>query len=164
MADSDKTEDMLGVIPLDRKSEEIASRIIEEDSLDEVKNLTSLFNLLQAKKNVLRVIKLNSLLDKVSDQMIERFEKRPGEFSNTELLNYLQVTQSAIDRANKQLDEIDKTPAIQMVQNNQVNVNITDNLSRESKEKIASAISAILKRSSQIEDLEIIEDSERNDE
>ena len=88
----------------------------DENDIDKVKDLTHLFNLNQAKKNVLRVLKLNSLLDKVSDQMIERFTKQPGAFSNSDLLNYMQVTQSAIDRANKALNLVDETPAIQINQ------------------------------------------------
>ena len=77
--------------------------------------------------------------------MIERFEKKPGEFSNADLLNYMQVAQSAIDRANKSLNLVDEVPAITM---NQVNVNITEDsvLSRESRDKVTEAINAIMKK------------------
>ena len=79
--------------------------------------------------------------------MLERFEKKPGEFSNSDLINYLQVTQNAIDRANKSISLIDENPAITL---NQVNINVTDNLSRESRTKIEDAVKAILQKSEQL--------------
>ena len=131
-------------------------------------NLTHLFNLNQAKKNVLRILKLNQLLDKVSDQMIERFEKRPGEFSNADLLNYMQVAQSAIDRANKSLNLVDETPAIQI---NQQNI-IMDKeiLDKDSRDRVTDAVNAILnkinkmKNEEQKEDIiELIEEEKAED-
>lgn len=140
--------DLINTIPLDQDTTELAQQIIEEKNLDNLQNLTHLFNLNQAKKNVLRVMKLNQLLDKVSDQMIERFDKTPDNFSNADLLNYMQVTQSAIDRANKSLNLVDETPAIQV--NTQINVNANadglDLLDRESKGRVAEAIKGILNK------------------
>jgi hypothetical protein len=140
--------DLINTIPLDQDTTELAQQIIEEKNLDSLQNLTHLFNLNQAKKNVLRVMKLNQLLDKVSDQMIERFDKTPDNFSNADLLNYMQVTQSAIDRANKSLNLVDETPAIQV--NTQINVNVNadglDLLDRESKGRVAEAIKGILNK------------------
>lgn len=147
MALSEK--DIIDMIPLDSNTAELASNIIKESDLDEIKRLTQLFNLNQAKKNVLRVLKLNSLLDKVSDQMLERFEKRPGEFSNSDLINYMTVTQNAIDRANKSLNLVNETPAIQ------VNVNVDNDpiksIDKESKERIMAAVNAILQKSKELD-------------
>lgn len=139
-----KIEDIINTIPLDSSTIKIAQNIIEEQDIDQVKDLTHMFNLNQAKKNVLRILKLNQLLDKVSDQMIERFEKRPGEFNNTELLNYMQITQSAIDRANKSLNLIDEAPTIQI---NQQNIIVEkETLNKDSRDKITDAITAILNK------------------
>lgn len=139
-----KENDLNNLLILDNSSELLADKIIAEDDVDKVKQLTQLFNLNQAKKNVLRVLKFNSLLDKVSDQMLERFEKCPGEFSNKDLMDYLTVTQNAIDRANKSLNLVEETPAIQI---NQVNINTEQpKLSRESKDKIMKAVQAIMKK------------------
>ena len=141
--------DIINMIPLDSYNARLAQDIIDEHDVDKVKDLTHLFNLNQAKKNVLRVLKLNSLLDKVSDQMIERFAKQPHAFSNSDLLSYMQVTQSAIDRANKALNLVDETPAIQI--NQQVNnINVGEGLDRESRERIKDAVNAILKKTSQL--------------
>lgn len=136
---------LMNMVPLDDSTNKLAEDIIQENDVEKVQNLVHLFNLNQSKKNVLRILKLNNLLDKVQDQMIERFEKKPGEFSNADLLNYMQVAQSAIDRANKSLNLVDETPSITM---NQVNVNISEDpvLNRESREKVTEAIAAIMKK------------------
>lgn len=152
LKDNDKDlSNSLNLVALDDETTELAQQIINESSLDEIKNLTKLFNLNQSKKNAMRVLKLNTLLDKVSDQMIERFEKKPGEFSNADLLNYMTITQNAIDRANKSLNLVEETPAIQLQQNNQINVNIVDRLSRDSKDKVAEAVRSILSKINSME-------------
>jgi hypothetical protein len=87
---------------------------------------------------------MNDLLDKVTDQVIERFEKRPDNFSNDDLIKYMQVTENAIDRANKHLNLVEETPQIQLMQNNQVNINIGSELDRDSRERVMNAVRAIL--------------------
>lgn len=140
-----KIDDLINIIPLNNDTVDVAKEIVKEQDENKLRQLTNLFNLNQAKKNALRVLKLNSLLDKVSDEMIDRFEKHPGQFSNDELLSYLQVTQNAIDRANKSLNLVDQIPAIQL---NQVNVNVNqDNvLDKESRERVKDAVEAIMKK------------------
>ena len=103
------------------------------------------------KRNVMRVIKMNGLLDKVTDKVIERFDKYPENFSNDDLIKYMQVTEAAIDKANKNLHLVDETPPIQLQQNN-VNVNIIDTFDRESKERVADAIKAILAKAANPDD------------
>ena len=138
-------DDLISVIPLDNQTAKVTNELIEEQDLDKVKNLTKLFNLNQAKRNAIRVMKLNSLLDKVSDQMIERFDKKPGEFSNKELLDYMSVVQSTIDRANKSIELVDQTPAIVInQQNNQVNIDNSPVLDRESRMRVVEAVKGIM--------------------
>ena len=138
-------DDLISVIPLDSQTAKVTNELIEEQDLDKVKNLTKLFNLNQAKRNAIRVMKLNSLLDKVSDQMIERFDKKPGEFSNKELLDYMSVVQSTIDRANKSIELVDQTPAIVInQQNNQVNIDNSPVLDRESRMRVVEAVKGIM--------------------
>ena len=113
-------------------------------------------------------MKLNSLLDKVSDQMLERFEKRPGEFSNDDLLSYMNTVQASIDRANKSLQLIDQTPPA--IQINQVNITNEDPvLSRESREKVDNVIKILLNKlnleKKEVVDVnpEVIEDTQINE-
>jgi hypothetical protein len=135
---------ILDLKPLDTRTQQIAQEILNEDDIDKVKDLTNLFNLNAQKRNVMRVIKMNDLLDKVTDQVITRFEKRPDNFSNDDLIKYMQVTENAIDRASKHLNLVEETPPIQLMQNNQVNINIDSGLDRESRERVMDAVRAIL--------------------
>ena len=149
---------------LDEKTTQIAQTIINEEDVDKIKDLTHLFNLNQAKKNVLRVMKLNGLLDTVSDKIIERFEKYPDNFSSADLLNYLQVTQNAIEKANKNLSLVEDTPVIQVNHNNQVNLNIIDSYDRESKERVLEFIKSVLAQSDDVnETVDFIEIKEEVD-
>ena len=68
-------------------------------------------------------------------------------FTNEVLLKYMQVTESAIDRANKNLNMIEDTPPIQLLQQNQVNKNINDGLNRESRQRVIETVQAILNSS-----------------
>lgn len=68
-------QNKLSTQSLDSKNENIAQQIIDASTVEETRDLTALFNLNAQKRNVLRVLKMNNLLDKVTDQMIERFEK-----------------------------------------------------------------------------------------
>ena len=166
-------EEIVNLIPLNEENEKLANQILAETDLEKTQELTHLFNLNQAKRNAIRVLKLNSLLDKVSDQMIERFEKRPDNFSNTDLLNYMTTVQNSIDRANKSLNLIDESPAIKINIDN-VNVDNGPVLDRESREKVADALKAIMSfmekqdntvepESIIIEEGEIEEDNESRD-
>lgn len=149
---------------LDLKTSQIAHDIIKEDNVDTIKDLTHLFNLNQAKKNVIRLMKLNGLLDTVSDKIIERFEKYPDNFSNEDLIKYLQVTENAIDKANKNLSLVDDTPIIQVNHNNQVNVNLIDTYDKESKERILNFVNSVLSMEKCQDVIEIQEDEVKTDE
>ena len=142
----DTPQTSLDLAPLDVKTQQIAQEILNEDNVDKVKDLTALFNLHAQKRNVMRVIKMNGLLDKVTNQIVDRFEKRPDNFSNEELLRYMQVTESAIDRANKNLNLVEETPPIQLLQQNQVNINIDNGLDRESRERVLEFVKAALEK------------------
>lgn len=135
-------KDIINILPLNKKTIVTAQQILDTDNIEDTQRLIKLFNLAQAKKNVIRVLKLNELLDTVQDEMIERFRKNPDEFTNGDLLNYFQVSQSAIDRANKSLNLVDEMPAIQV---NQVNiVNTPESITRESREKVTQFVQNIL--------------------
>ena len=129
----------------------IIHQIVEEKEVDKIKDLTNLFNLNMAKKNALRVLKLNDLLDQVSDKMMERFEKRPEEFSHRDLIDYMNTVSTTIERAQKNLTQIEEIPQISYNQNNQININVVEEIPRESREKITDAISAIMVKLNQMQ-------------
>lgn len=139
-----KEELQASVVPLDMKTQIIAQQILEEDDLDKIKDLTKLFNVSNQKRNVMRIMKMNELLDMVTEKVMDRFEKTPHNFTNDDLLKYMQATENSIEKANKNLNMVEDTPAIQLTQNNQVNINVENNLDRESREKVLDAVKAIL--------------------
>jgi hypothetical protein len=137
----------IDTLALEESSINLVQSIVDADNVDELKNLTKLFEINQAKKNALRVIKLNNLLDKVNDQAIERFEKRPYEISNKELLDYMKVVGDEIQRSQESIAKIDESPTIQInQQNNSINVNVGENkIDRDSKERVIDAVTQLLK-------------------
>lgn len=155
-------EQQLCATSLDSKTKDIAQQILDTDDIDKVKDLTNLFNLNIQKRNVMRVVKMNELLDNVTDKVAERFEKTPDNFTNDDLLKYMQVTENSIEKANKNLNLVEETPAIQLQQNNQVNINIGTSLDRESRVKVTDAVQAILKRIKQPENVVTIDENKEN--
>lgn len=131
--------------PLEKQSIDVVNELLNAQDIDKVKDLTNLFNINAAKKNAIRILKLEQLFDKVSDSMIDRFENRPGEFSNDDLLNYLNTVQNAIEKSKKNLNLVEDAQPIHIQQNNQVNISVTDTLSRDERENVKNAVDAILK-------------------
>jgi len=130
-------------------AEQLASDIINCDSASEVKDLVSLFNLTQVKKNVIRTLKYNDLLDLVSESMMERFVKRPDEFSHKDLIDYMNTLTNALDKSSKNIQAVETENIIQQItnqQNIQVNVTHESGLDRESRERVTEAIQAILNK------------------
>jgi len=138
------------LVDLTSDSLDIAQKIVEAKTEEELRKYTDLFNLSMAKKNAVRIVKLNSLYDKVTDEAGERIEKRSDEITNKELLDYMKALQDSIEKAQSKLQTIDNTQMITL--NQQTNtVNVTVNTeegpvrSRESKEKIIQAVRGLLK-------------------
>lgn len=144
----DEAIDMsLAVLPLESTEQKLMVKIIEAPTREELQQQLELFNINQSKKNAIRVVKLNSLLDKVEDQAIERFEKRPDQVSNKELLDYMTVVSNQIDRAQKGIDSVKDAPAINVIsKNTEVNINVGPQLDRDTKEKVMDVISALIKQ------------------
>ena len=146
-------DESMALLPLDEQEEKIVTDIIKAPNQKELQEQFDLFNINQSKKNALRIIKLNSLLDKVEDQAIERFEKRPDQVSNKELLEYMQVVAGQIDRSQKYIETIKDRPMIKVTDKSQtVNVNIGTELNKDSKERVMDAIQNLLKQLNKAEE------------
>jgi hypothetical protein len=136
-------------IDLNEESKALIEQIIAETDEQKARDLTQLFNANQNKKTMVRVNKLSDLLDVITDQALTRFTKRPDEISNKELFDGLKIVQDLIERGQKQVSGTNmelSSPLIQInQQTNEVNVGDTNNnLSRESREKVKSAVLGIL--------------------
>ena len=152
--DSIQEKDIEAILPLKEMEQELTNSIIEEQDPQKAKDKLQMFNFYQTKKNLIRVQKYNELLDRVSEQMLARFRERPGEFSNSDLLQYLQTIQNTVDKSIKYVNEVDTAPIINI---NQLNIKQEEELlDRESREKVADALKAIMSFMEK-QDQEIIE-------
>lgn len=122
----------------------LVDSIQSETDIGKTQDLIALFNWNLSKKNVARLLKLNNLYDNITDQMEARVLKRPDQFSNDDLLNYLKTLQNAIDGSNKQLQSIEEPPPTIIQNNTQINVTVGDEFSRESRDRILRAIQATM--------------------
>lgn len=136
------------LVPLNSTEEEILNNIIQAQSRDELEHQFDLFNINQSKKNALRVVKLTNLLSKVEDQAIKRFNNKPDQFSNRELLDYMQAVSSQIQQSQTMANTLVNTNTIEVKhQKNEVNINLNQTvLDRDSKEKVVGVISDLLKQ------------------
>ena len=133
-----------GLEMLSQSSQEIADKIATSNEMSEVKDLTQLFNLNQAKRNVYRLLKLNGLLDKIDDAIVERINKNPNLFNNADLINYLNAVQNSIEKSTKLVGGVETAPLIQ-INNTENNVNIaTEHLTSEERQRILAALSSIM--------------------
>ena len=115
---------------------------------------------------------LAKLRKTVIDKLSDRIEKRPDNFTNTELLNALNIVQMTTDKSVAYVNSINEKPQIQLVSNN-LNVTVDNSqLPKESRERIISAATALLELFSKNEgqpsseeylDLIATEDSETTD-
>ena len=138
--------------------DDLETRLMGEDNLDEINKIVEMFNVNLQKKNIIRSAKLSDVQDKVVQQMTDRFENRADSFSNDDLIKYHKIIQDTLTKTDTTMDNV-KTPTIQI--NQQVNVdNVTFN--SESRKRILEAVNNILNGSEEIEDIEVeeVNDSE----
>ncbi len=118
----------------------------------DIKDLTTLFNVSIAKNEMIRALKQDELLNLVLKQAAERLEKRPDELSTKDLLDYMNAFQNNIDRAGGIVEKVNTTPTIQINQHKDVVINVGD-LSRNSKENVMDAIRELLQSEDNIQEM-----------
>ena len=129
---------------LDAQIVDTANKIMDGDSPESTKDLVSLFNWNMSRKNVARILKLNGLLDNVTDQMAVRLSQRADQFSNDDLLDYMKTLQGAVDSSYKQLNQVEEPPMIVQQSNTQINVNLMSDFDRDAKQRILDAVNALM--------------------
>ena len=149
LEDEAATKLSTGVPDLNAESLALIEQIAASTDENQTKDLTHLFNLNQTKKTLARVNKLSELMDTITDQALARFTQKPDEISNKDLFDGLKIVQDLIERGQKQASGIDEpavAPLIQVnQQTNELNLNnTTDNLSRDSRERVKMAVLSLL--------------------
>lgn len=121
--------------------------IIEENDTSKLQNLTHLFKIHAAKRNLIRLIKYYDMLDLVNEQAMKRLEKRPDEIDNKDLLAFMNTLLNTVEKTTTSLKVLDDTESLIINhQSNEVNINVNTgtNLTRESKEKVVDAIKSLM--------------------
>ena len=127
--------------------QQVVKDIVAAPNKEELEKQFQLFNMNQVKKNALRIIKLNDLLTKVEDQALERFEKRPDQVSNKELLDYMNAVSNQIEKAQNFSKETLSTEVggIKIKQEKtEVTINVAPVLNRNEKDRVVDVISILL--------------------
>ena len=123
-----------------------AQRLIGELTLEKDKQkmqvIEQQFNDIQRKKQLARISKLSDVQDMLTDQFYRRVSQRPDEISNKEMLDGMKVVQDLMEKNQKRAEIIEEIP--QLIQINQTEVNVGSNLSRDSRERVKSAVLGIL--------------------
>lgn len=141
-----ETKDLIEVSEsLQKKQENIAQSIAEEDNIDKVRDLTQLFNLNSAKKSVVRATKYNELLDYLTDEMELRVKNGAAAMDNDDLLRYLNAVQNVLDKSEKSAAQVDEVKIVP-IQNNQININIVPEMDRDSRLRVIQAAQALLNK------------------
>lgn len=150
----------LDVASLDEQSMSLLNQLIKETDADRERDLTCMFNRAQNKKTAVRIDKLSTLLDCLTDQALERAKERPDEMSNQELFNDLKIVQDLIERGQKNITGMPDQPMIQINQSttemNIGNDSVTT-LNKESRDRVKNAVMSLLNLATAPEDKDIIE-------
>ena len=160
-------EDKKEYLALDTSTNKLINDIIAEESPTKLKDLTYLFKVHVAKKNIIRLIKYYDMMDLVNDQTMQRLENRPDEISNKDLITFMTTFLTTIEKTTQSLGTLDDTTPGLVInqQNNEVNINVgTQKLDRDSKERVVDAIKSLMSLISEpsakndVIDIEDIED------
>lgn len=123
----------------------ILPKLQEVTSDEKLREVANLFNLSIAKKEMIRAVQQDKLLDAITNQMEEKITKRPDEMSSKEMIDYMNAFQSNLDRTKGYATKVNENPTIQVNNDNKkVVVNISG-LSRDSNENVIDAINEIIK-------------------
>ena len=123
-----------------------AQRLVGELTLEKDKQkmqaIEQQFNDIQRKKQLARISKLSDVQDMLTDQFYQRISQRPDEISNKEMLDGMKVVQDLMEKNQKRAEIMEEIP--QLIQINQTEVNVNNNLNRDSRERVKNAVLDIL--------------------
>lgn len=144
---------------LSAEAQRLVGELTFERDKQKMQAIEQQFNDIQRKKQLARVSKLSDVQDMLTDQFFQRISQRPDEISNKEMLDGMKVVQDLMEKNLKQAETIEEIP--QLIQINQTEVNVGNNLNRDSREKVKNAVLDILNNINKVQstptDTQIIE-------
>ena len=102
-------EEATEIVKVDDSTKNLIARIMEEENAVKLKDLTHLFKVHMAKKNIVRIIKYYDMIDLVNKQTFKRLEARPDEISNKDLISFMTTFLTTIEKTTETLSTLDDT-------------------------------------------------------
>ncbi len=127
---------------LNTESRRLIGELTFERDRQKMQAIEQQFNDIQRKKQLARVSKLSDVQDMLTDQFYRRISQRPDEISNKEMLDGMKVVQDLMEKNLKQAEIVEEIP--QLIQINQTEVNVGNNLNRDSRERVKNAVLGLL--------------------
>lgn len=127
---------------LSLESQRLIGELTSEKDKQKMQVIEQQFNEIQRKKQLARISKLSDVQDMLTDQFYQRIAQRPDEISNKEMLDGMKVVQDLMEKNQKHTDVIEEIP--QLIQINQTEVNVGNNLNRDSRERVKNAVLDLL--------------------
>lgn len=129
-------------INLSLEAKKLIGELTSEKDKQKMQALEQQFNDIQHKKQLARISKLSDVQDMLTNQFYQRVSQRPDEISNKEMLDGMKVVQDLIEKNQKRSEVAEEIP--QLIQINQTEVNVGNNLNRDSRERVKNAVLGIL--------------------
>lgn len=127
---------------LSLESQKLIGELTSEKDKQKMQLIEQQFNEIQRKKQLARISKLSEVQDMLTDQFYQRISQRPDEISNKEMLDGMKVVQDLMDKNQKHMENPEEIP--QLIQINQTEVNVGNNLNRDSRERVKNAVLGLL--------------------
>lgn len=133
----------LAKVNLSLEAQKLIGELTSEKDKQKMQAIEQQFNEIQRKKQLARVSKLSDVQDMLTDQFYQRISQRPDEISNKEMLDGMKTIQELMEKSQKQTSSgIEDIP--QLIQINQTEVNVGNNLNRDSRERVKNAVLGLL--------------------
>lgn len=127
---------------LSAESQKLIGELTSEKDRQKLQVIEQQFNEIQRKKQLARISKLSDVQDMLTDQFYQRVSQRPDEISNKEMLDGMKVVQDLMEKNQRYTDAVEEIP--QLIQINQTEVNVGNNLNRDSRERVKNAVLDLL--------------------
>lgn len=151
-----KTRATSSKLDLDKLSQDII-RAKDEEA---VKQACVAFRLANAKKELIRVVKLTELLDKVEELMMDKLSSEQWKIEISDLANLTKTLETSIDRSNKMIGLIND--AANEAEQIKININVSSSVSDldvKGRERVRGAVAEALKVLQRREEAIVIEGS-----
>ncbi len=124
------------------EAQKLIGELTSEKDKQKMQALEQQFNEIQRKKQLARISKLSDVQDMLTDQFYLRISQRPDEISNKEMLDGMKTVQDLMEKNQKRTESFEEIP--QLIQINQTEVNVGNNLNRDSRERVKNAVLGLL--------------------